>query len=58
MINMLERKGGATITEIVDATGWQAHSVRAALTGLRKRGIQLDRDKSADGGTVYRACKA
>lgn len=57
VINMLERKGSATVTEIVEATGWQAHSVRAALTGVRKQGIQLDRDKSADGDTIYRVYK-
>lgn len=30
---------GATIDELVDATGWQRHTVRAALTRLRQRGI-------------------
>jgi hypothetical protein len=31
---MLKRSGGATLDEIVKATGWQPHSTRAALTGL------------------------
>lgn len=30
---------GATIDELVKATGWQPHTVRAALTRLRQRGI-------------------
>ena len=35
------------------ATGWQAHTVRAALSGLRKAGMTLAREK-VDGETVYR----
>jgi len=35
---MLERPSGATVEALCKTTGWQAHSVRAALTGLRKAG--------------------
>jgi len=52
---LLSRKQGATIKAIETATGWQPHSVRAALTGLRKKGVTITRDKSAKGETVYRA---
>jgi len=34
-------------------TGWQAHSVRAALTGLRKRGYTITRTRAEDGATIY-----
>jgi hypothetical protein len=34
---------GATLLDICNATGWQAHSARAALTGLRKAGTVLER---------------
>ncbi len=54
VIGLLERKSGATIDEMVKATGWQPHSVRAALTGLRKRGIEVTRERK-DGVTTYRA---
>ena len=54
VIGLLERKRGATIDEMVKATGWQPHSVRAALTGLRKRGIEVTRERK-DGVTTYRA---
>ena len=54
LIDLLKRKSGATIDEIVEATGWQPHSVRAALTGLRKRGIEVTRAKEGD-ATVYHA---
>jgi hypothetical protein len=36
---LLTRKNGATIAEMVKATGWQQHSVRGALAGaIKKRG--------------------
>lgn len=40
---MLERPAGATVVVLCKATGWQAHSVRAALTGLRKAGHIIER---------------
>ncbi len=46
---LLEQDGGATLAEICTATGWQAHSARAALTGLRKGGTTVVRVASADG---------
>jgi len=48
VIEMLERDGGATIEDLVAATGWQPHTTRAALTGLRKRGFEIDRRKAQD----------
>lgn len=37
---MLRQPGGATIADLMSATGWQQHSVRGALSGaLRKRGL-------------------
>lgn len=50
---MLEAPGGASLTALMAATGWQAHTVRAALSGLRKGGTELAREKR-DGNTVYR----
>ena len=39
---------------IVERLGWQAHTVRAALSGLRKQGIEVAASKSAKTGeTVY-----
>jgi len=53
VIEMLMRKNGATIAELVEATQWLAHTTRAVLTGLRKRGYVLDRQRH-DNGTRYR----
>lgn len=49
---MLRRPQGATIAELTEATGWQTHTIRAALTGLRKKGHDITRG-SRDGMTTY-----
>jgi len=54
LVEMLEREGGASIQQIVDATGWLSHTTRAALTGLKKRGFEIGREK-VDGVGRYRA---
>jgi len=53
VIALLQRPEGAAISELTAATGWQAHSVRAVLTGLRKEGKELVRAKDAAGVTHY-----
>ncbi len=58
VIRLLSRASGATIAQIQKTTDWQPHSVRAALTGLRKKGHDVQRDKNAKGVTVYRITKA
>lgn len=55
---LLSRPRGASIGDITAATGWQAHSIRAFLTGLRKKGIVLEREQRRDGATGYRVIKA
>lgn len=52
---LLEQKGGASIAELSEATGWQTHSVRGFLSGtLRKKlGLSLISAKE-DGGRRYR----
>jgi uncharacterized protein DUF3489 len=54
ILALLQRPKGAPISDLIGATGWQAHSVRAALTGLRKEGKELLRVKNASGITHYR----
>ena len=58
VIALLERDTGASLTELIAATGWLPHTTRAALTGLRHKGFVLDRDKRADGTTFYRISSA
>ena len=55
VIALLERDHGATIEELIATTGWLAHTTRAALTGLRKRGYAVAIDRSDDKrGSFYR----
>ncbi|HXF87899.1 MAG TPA: DUF3489 domain-containing protein [Xanthobacteraceae bacterium] len=56
LIAMLKRSEGATIDEIVDAFGWQAHTVRGAIAGALKKKLGLDvTSEKVDGrGRVYR----
>lgn len=49
---LLRRDGGATLDEIVEATGWLRHSARAVFTGLRKKGFAVEKQK-VDGKTHY-----
>lgn len=58
VIALLEREGGASIDELTAATGWLAHTTRAALTGLRKRGLLVERAKRDGGTTIYRIITA
>jgi len=43
---LLERPGGASIPEMMQEPGWQAHSVRGALAGgLKKKGLTIASEK-------------
>jgi hypothetical protein len=55
IVTLLQREDGATLAELVAATGWLPHTTRAALTGLRKRGypVMLDRSDN-ERGSAYR----
>ena len=56
MIELLKRPGGATLAEIVEATGWQAHTVRGAMAGALKKklGLTVTSEKDEVRGRVYR----
>ncbi len=50
---ILSREKGATVLEIAKATGWQPHSCRAFLTGVRKKS-QIVKEQRPDGKLAYR----
>jgi hypothetical protein len=56
VIQMLQRPEGATIQQIMDATGWQAHTVRGTFAGAfkKKLGLNLTSDKAEGGERTYR----
>ena len=53
VLKLLRRENGASMAQLQKATGWQPHSVRAALSGLRKQGIEIVRSKDQAGTTRY-----
>lgn len=57
IIRMLSRGNGATVAEVMKATGWKEHSCRAFLTGVRKKG-ELLKEQRSDGKTAYRIVAA
>jgi hypothetical protein len=56
VIAMLKRPEGATIPQICEATGWQAHTVRGTFAGAfkKKLGLTVTSDKAEGGVRVYR----
>ena len=55
LIAELRRPEGARIDDLTGLLGWQPHTVRAALTGLRRKGVAIERSQDGEGKTVYRA---
>jgi hypothetical protein len=55
VLDLLKRKDGATLKEIMKATGWQAHSVRGFLSGTigKKLGLTVTSTKGEDGERNY-----
>jgi hypothetical protein len=55
ILELLKRPGGAKAKELMDATGWQAHSVRGFLSGTlrKKQGLNVVSAKSEAGERTY-----
>lgn len=58
VIKLLLRARGATSLELIAATDWQPHIVRAFLSGLRKKGRPLVRELRKSGEFAYRLTSA
>ena len=56
IIEAMRTPGGATINQMMNGTGWQAHSVRGAISGMVKKrlGHEVVTEKGADGQRTYR----
>ncbi len=56
LIDLLKRPEGASIAEIVQATGWKAHTVRGAISGVLKKklGLNVTSSKTEQRGRIYR----
>ena len=53
VVALLSKESGASLQDLMTATGWLPHTTRAALTGLRKRGFMVERRAVEAGGFVY-----
>jgi hypothetical protein len=55
VVAMLQRKNGATLSEIMDKMGWQKHTVRGFMAGaMKKAGYSVESFKSDKGERTYR----
>ena len=55
IVELLKRPQGADLSDMMEATGWQQHSVRGALAGALKkqRGLAIISEKG-EGPRIYR----
>lgn len=60
VLKKLRLARGATVAQIMEATGWQAHSVRGFLSAVvrKKRGLDLTREIGKDGQCRYRIAES
>ncbi len=56
VLDMLRHADGATLKDIMEATDWQAHSVRGFISGAitKKMGLEVESFKREDGSRAYR----
>ena len=55
VITLLQRKTGASISELAKATGWQTHSVQGFMSGnlKKKRGLSITSTKEENKDRRY-----
>lgn len=55
VLDLLKRPDGATLADLMKATGWQAHSVRGFLSGTvgKKLGLTVTSTKAEEGERTY-----
>ena len=55
VLDLLRREGGATLDDIMSATGWQVHSVRGFISGVlgKRMGLTVESAKREDGKRTY-----
>ena len=58
VVAMLQRKNGATLSEIMDKMSWQKHTVRGFMAGaMKKAGYNVESFKPEGGERTYRIAK-
>ncbi len=54
VVSLLRRQQGASIEEMMAATGWQSHSVRGFMSGTLKKKLELELISEKDAAGVRR----
>ena len=55
VLELMRRPEGATVAQMMELTGWQAHSVRGVIAGQIKKKLKLTvATEKTDAGFVYR----
>ena len=56
VLDLLHRKDGASVVEIMDATDWQKHCIRGFISGAisKKMGLKVESSKNDAGIRIYR----
>jgi len=54
LMRLLSRVKGCGIDQLVEGLDWQPHTIRAAISRLRKGGLEVETSKSRQGKTTYR----
>ena len=56
VLDLMRRKQGATLAEIMEQTGWQPHTVRGFVSGTlnKKMGLEVESFRNADKERAYR----
>lgn len=59
LIALMKQAKGSTITEMMETTGWQAHSIRGVISGVLKKRLSLNviSELTSDGTRRYRIIK-
>jgi hypothetical protein len=54
IVEVISRPDGATLAEVMKATGWQKHSVRGFISTAGKK-LTIESSKSPEGERIYRS---
>lgn len=54
VVRLLSQPSGASVPELIQLTGWLPHTTRAVLSGLRKAGHTVTREREEAGGSRYK----
>lgn len=54
VMNLIRRPEGASLKDLIEATGWQAHSIRGLISTMRGKGVQIESAHIPGIGRAYK----